>query len=95
MKAALYVRVSTTEQSKKFSLDAQERELRKYVAEHAFEVHKVYRDHCSGMHWERQEELASLVADAEQKQFDVVLVTERDRLTRDPDGASILKYIFA
>ena len=95
MRAAIYVRVSTTEQSKKFSLRAQEEALRQYSDEEGLEVVRVYADQCSGMHWEGQTELMELIQAAERGEFGVLAITERDRLTRDPDGASILKYIFA
>jgi len=95
MRAAIYVRVSTAEQSKKFSLKAQEQDLRRYADEEGLEVVRVYADQCSGMHWEGQTELMELIQAAERGDFGIVVVTERDRLTRDPDGASILKYIFA
>ena len=55
------------------------------AAEDTSEVYEVYCAHCGSMHRERQEGLASLVADAEQKQSDIVLITERDRPARDPD----------
>ncbi len=83
------------EQSKKFGLRAQEEALRQYAVEQQFEVVRVYADQCSGMHWQGQKELMGLIAGIERGEFDVVAVTERDRLTRDPDGSSILKYIFA
>ena len=95
MKAALYVRVSTTEQSKKFSLQAQEHALAKYARDQGFEVVRTYHEQCSGMHWEKQMALMELIEAAEHGAFEAVLVTERDRLTRDPEGAAILKYIFA
>jgi len=95
MRVALYVRVSTTEQSKKFSLQAQEQLLTTYASEQGVEVVRVYHEQCSGMHWESQKALMELIEAAEHGAFDAVLVTERDRLTRDPDGAAILKYIFA
>jgi len=46
MRAALYVRVSTTEQSKKFSLKAQEEALRQHADEQQLEVVRVYADQC-------------------------------------------------
>ncbi len=50
MRAALYVRVSTMEQSKKFSLKAQEDALRQHVDEEGLEVVCVYADQCNGMY---------------------------------------------
>lgn len=90
-RAALYVRVSTTEQEKGFSLQAQEDKLRKYTAQHHLEVVKVYKDNTSGMDTER-ESINQLLDDLENNSFDTVLITERDRISRNPSFAGYIKF---
>jgi site-specific DNA recombinase len=90
-KCALYIRVSTTEQEKGFSLQAQEDELRKYVQDHGFEVVKVYKDNTSGTDPER-ESINRLLDDLENGTYDIVLATERDRLSRDPGFMGYIKF---
>jgi DNA invertase Pin-like site-specific DNA recombinase len=77
-RAAIYVRVSTSEQS----TDAQEAELKHYAQHRGWTVHKVYRDKGqSGMKTKRPG-LDELMADCKRRKFDVVLVWKFDRFAR-------------
>jgi len=77
-RAAIYVRVSTSEQS----TDAQEAELKRYAQQRGWTVHKVYRDKGqSGMKTKRPG-LDDLMTDCKRRRIDVVLVWKFDRFAR-------------
>lgn len=76
-KAALYVRVSTSEQK----TDLQLRDLREYAERRGFTVCEVYQETGSGAGGKRKE-LERLLTDAKKRQFDVVLVWKFDRFAR-------------
>jgi DNA invertase Pin-like site-specific DNA recombinase len=77
MKAAIYVRISTTEQN----LSIQEQELRQFAANNNYDVYKVYSDTISGMKDSRPG-LNELMKDSRLKLFDAVIVYKLDRLGR-------------
>ncbi|MCG2718270.1 MAG: recombinase family protein, partial [Nanoarchaeota archaeon] len=66
-------------------------ELRKYATGHDMDVVKVYKDNTSGTDPER-ESINKLLDDLENGTFDVVLATERDRLSRDPGFMGYIKF---
>ena len=77
-KAALYLRVSTVDQT---CLN-QELELKKYCEREGFEIFKIYRDEgISGSKTSRPE-LDLMLQDMRQKCFDVVICYKFDRLGR-------------
>jgi len=77
MKAALYTRISTTDQDS----TAQELELRRYAQANNYEVYKVYSDVISGSESSRPA-LNELMFDSRKKLFDVVICYKLDRLGR-------------
>jgi len=77
MKAAIYVRISTNEQS----TIAQEQELRAYATNNHYEIYKVYSDTISGSKSSRPG-LNQLMFDSRKKLFDVVICYKLDRLGR-------------
>jgi len=84
MRAALYVRVSTDEQSQ--SAETQETEARRYCDRHGWTVADVYRDvGASGAEWQTRPEIARLLVDvvAHPRPWDVVVVRDQDRIGRD------------
>jgi len=89
MRACLYCRISTGEQSN-FSLEAQEQELRKYCNENKLDIYKVLQDKLSGLKFEEREGLQRALDFGEKGIYDVLLVTEMDRLARD---TNIIGYI--
>jgi len=93
MKAAIYLRTSTKEQSN-YSIEAQEEELKNYAAKHNIEIFKTYTDTSSGLTIER-EALLNLLDDAEAEYFNVVLITETDRLARDIELIGYIKITLA
>lgn len=85
-KAALYVRVSTSEQAMHgYSLSAQEELLRRYADEHGMTVHEVYADEgkSASKSLDKRTELLRLIADAEKGKFQIVLFKDLTRWTRN------------
>lgn len=80
LKAALYVRVSTTDQGQ--SVQMQTRELQEYAKRRGWHVFKVYEDEgVSGAKVSRPG-LDDLMADCRRRRVDVVLVWKFDRFSR-------------
>ncbi len=78
VRAALYLRVSTRDQS----VENQERELRRWADRLGFEVVRVYADTGSGARSDRAA-LAEVLAGAHRREFDVILIWSLDRLSRE------------
>jgi DNA invertase Pin-like site-specific DNA recombinase len=76
-RVAIYVRVSTAEQSTKL----QENELRRYAETRAWVVNRVYADTISGAK-DNRPALQELMAACRQRKVDVVLVWKFDRFAR-------------
>ncbi len=76
-RVALYVRVSTKDQS----VDMQLNDLERYSKERGFKMFKVYRDSISGTK-DTRPGLNQLMNYARKRQFDVVLVWRFDRFAR-------------
>ncbi len=89
MDVFVYTRVSTSEQAKKHSLEAQLDELQTYCAKKGYHVARIYTDKKSGMSMDR-DGLQNLLENI--SQCDLVLVTEWDRLSRHPDHKVIIQY---
>ena len=83
MTADIYIRVSTEEQAQKWSLPAQEQELCNYAAQHGIQINQVITDSSSGMNFGRPG-LQRLILDVEENKIDTILITESNRLARDP-----------
>ncbi len=81
-KAALYIRVSTTDQALHgYSLSAQEELLRRYADEHDMQVVGVYADEGISGHvlLEKRPAIMRLLSDAEKGKFAVVLFKDITR----------------
>lgn len=85
IKAAIYARVSSTEQNP----EAQLNDLREFAAKRGFEIYKEYVDHVTGdfskrKRKRRQKDLAyeEIMSDASKRLFDCVLVWKYDRFAR-------------
>ncbi len=77
-KVAIYVRVSTKDQS----VDMQLNDLQRYSKERGFKVFKAYKDNgVSGMK-DKRAGLNQLMDDAKKRKFDIVLVWRFDRFAR-------------
>jgi len=79
MKAAVYLRVSSNEQSTDNQLPA----LEAYASSRSYEIVRVYEEEESAWKSGHQRELANLIADARQRRFQAVLVWALDRLSRE------------
>lgn len=81
---ALYIRVSTQEQSLEgYSIAAQINVLRSYATTYNYGIYKIYQDQgISGKNIDDRPALLELIEDAKQKKFDVVLVWKLSRLSR-------------
>jgi len=77
MHAAIYARVSTTDQTNAIQI----RELKEYVERRGWELAGVYQDQMSGAKASRPG-LNQLMADARCRKFDVVVVWKLDRFGR-------------
>ena len=90
MKAALYLRVSTTEQN----VDNQLPALEAYADSRGWQIVEVYQENKSAWKSGHQKELARLLADCRngRHRVDVVLVWALDRLSRE-GAAAILNLI--
>ncbi len=81
VRAALYVRVSTRDQT----TENQEGELRCWADRLGLEVARVYADTASGARSDRAA-LTAVLAGAHRRQFDVLLIWSLDRLSREGIG---------
>ena len=77
-RVAIYVRVSTKDQS----VDMQLNDLKRYSKERGLSVFKVYQDNGVSGTKETRPALNELVNDAKKRKFDVVLVWRFDRFAR-------------
>ena len=82
VRVALYVRISTDEETQIYSLGAQEKTLRKFAEDKGWTVARVYREQESGAKFEERPALQEALDEADQGAFDVFLVVRTDRLTR-------------
>ncbi|MEK4848169.1 recombinase family protein [Bacillus sp. FSL W8-0183] len=83
-KAALYVRVSTTEQAEEgYSIEEQIRVLKEMCDREGYEVFKIYDDRgISGKSIKGRPALQQLLRDANEHAFDMVLVWKMNRFSR-------------
>ncbi|GGN95022.1 resolvase [Saccharibacillus kuerlensis] len=82
--AALYIRVSSEEQVKGFSLEAQREELLRYCTLHAIPVYKLYADEgISGKSITGRPALQDLLHHAKQGAFGQVVFLRMNRLSRN------------
>ncbi len=82
--AAIYTRVSTREQAEEgYSLDAQERLLMDYCKSHRYQVYKIYSDEgISAKDIRHRPGMIALLADAQEKRFNLILVWKLTRFSR-------------
>ena len=82
MRAFGYIRVSTGQQAKKHSLDAQQEEIQRYCAQNGIEVLAGFEDHLTGKKLVEREGLMEML-DRAGGEVDLVVATESDRISRD------------
>jgi site-specific DNA recombinase len=83
-RAAIYKRVSTIEQAKEgYSLDSQEKNLQKYCSFKNYHVVGIYADEgISGKDTINRPSYMSLMSDAKERKFDIVVIWTVSRLSR-------------
>lgn len=83
-KAAIYARVSSTEQAEEgYSIHEQRRVLKEYCDKHGYDVYDEYVDSgISGKNITGRPEVQRLLRDAEDRKFDIVIVWKMNRLAR-------------
>lgn len=85
MRAALYIRVSSADQVKGYSLEAQEDLLRRYATDHNMTVYKLYADEgiSANKALSKRQALLEMVSDAEAGLFGVILFKDITRWSRN------------
>jgi DNA invertase Pin-like site-specific DNA recombinase len=78
MRVALYIRVSTQDQS----VDMQVSDLRRYCEQRGFDIYKEYSDQGISGTKDRRPALDELMDDARKRKFDAVLCWRFDRFAR-------------
>ncbi len=89
-RVAIYVRVSTKDQS----VDMQLSDLERYTRERGIEVFKVYKDSGVSGTKETRPALSELMNDAKKRKFDIVLVWRFDRFARSTKHLVTALYEF-
>ena len=81
---AIYIRVSTLDQAEQgYSLEAQEKTLRRWCGERSYEVFDLYADKgISGKDIKHRPDMNRLLRDAKEKKFNIVLFWALSRFTR-------------
>lgn len=83
MRAALYARVSTLQQSDKDSIPAQVDALTKYANDHGYEIQDTYVDDgVSGTLLDERDELQRLLENVKRGEVDIILICKLDRWFR-------------
>ena len=83
-RVAIYIRVSTLDQAEEgYSLEAQEKSLRKWCHDRKYDVYDLYADRgISGKDIDHRPDMTRLLSDARQEKFDLVLFWSLSRFTR-------------
>ena len=85
-KCAVYCRVSTEGQRDAKNIESQKLELKAYAEKHDWQIHKWYADDgISGAFLLGRAEFQELLEDAQEGNFDILLVSEHSRITRSGD----------
>ena len=89
MKVAIYCRLSEEDRNKQFesddsgSIQNQKAMLLQYAMEHGWDVYNIYSDDDYAGADRKRPEFNRLLADAENKKFDVILCKTQSRFTRE------------
>lgn len=94
MKAVIYARISTNEQSN-YSLGAQVEECRAFIEKERYELTNVYMDDGYSAKNMNRPQLQQMLSDLKQRKFNIIVIWRLDRLTRDTmDGLNMVKNEF-
>lgn len=91
MKAVGYCRISRGEQSK-YSLEAQRNLVTSYAQKNGIELVGFVEDKKSGLDFEERPGLQEILQYIHKKKADLILFSEWDRLSRDPELTGYLKF---
>ena len=82
--AVAYCRVSTNKDEQLDSLEAQQEFFQLYAQNHGYQLVEIYADEGkSGTRMRNRTELLRLLADAQERRFDTVLIKDVSRLARN------------
>jgi site-specific DNA recombinase len=87
IRAAIYIRVSSKNQEKGYSLETQLEGCLLYCKERGYivdEIRHIYRETMTGVIYRQRPILSAARAAARNQEFDVLVVYDVDRLSRDP-----------
>lgn len=91
MKAAIYVRVSTEDQN----VEQQAKFLEKWCKKNDYEVYKIIKDKESGrLDLSDRKQFTKLLEESKTEVFDVIVVYNIDRLTRNWDDVTLIERHF-
>lgn len=93
MRVAAYVRVSSEEQVDGYSLDAQEKAIKRWALERGATIVKVYREEGQSAYRGNRSEFNRLIRDASDKHFEAVVVHKWDRFGRNREDVIINKFM--
>ena len=83
LKAGIYTRVSTLEQSREgFSLGEQQEKLKEFCKFKGYEIYKIYEDAGISAKTDNRPAFKEMMNDVKQKQINVIVAFKMDRLTR-------------
>ncbi len=93
MRVVIYTRVSTEEQAgkDKGSHDDQIEKAKRAISEHGWDLINIYQDTQKGHGIQNRLQLIKLLEDAKLQKFDLVIVRDADRLSRDRATATIIR----
>ena len=93
MRVVIYTRVSTEEQAgkDKGSHDDQIEKAKRAISEHGWDLINIYQDTQKGHEIANRLALIKLLEDAKLHKFDLVIVRDADRLSRDRATATIIR----
>ena len=92
LKCAGYIRVSTNHIEQKTSLRNQEIQIKQFIDEKNYSLYKIYSDICSGIKGERAN-FTKLLKAIKNKEFDLLIVKDLSRLTRNTTTAAKIKSL--
>jgi DNA invertase Pin-like site-specific DNA recombinase len=85
-RAAIYARIATSQERDTFALASQIEQCRAYCQEHSYTVEEahIYSEEKSGKaDYHNRSQLAALIEAAQQREFETVVISAFDRLSRD------------
>ncbi|MBB6215557.1 DNA invertase Pin-like site-specific DNA recombinase [Anaerosolibacter carboniphilus] len=96
MRCAVYARVSTEMEAQKTSIAHQINFFEKYIQEKGWHLYRIYEDMESGRRIDNREGMQQLLADSEERKFDIILTKSISRFARNTlEGLKIIRDLKA